>query len=644
MAAGEFPRGSPGQIRTPGDGEGDQAQMFGEVTRNFPIPPGQQLLEPRKREGAPDFGRKVSGGSGPYVQIIEQPRQRGMRFRYKCEGRSAGSIPGEHSTDNNRTYPSIQIMNCYGKGKGKVRITLVTKNEPYKPHPHDLVGKDCRDGYYEAEFGQERRALIFQNLGIRCVKKKEVKEAIISRISAEINPFNVPEQQLLNIEDCDLNVVRLCFQVFLLDEHGNLTSALPPVVSNPIYDNRAPNTAELRICRVNKNCGSVRGGDEIFLLCDKVQKDDIEVRFVLNDWEAKGSFSQADVHRQVAIVFRTPPFYKAITEPVTVKMQLRRPSDQEVSESMDFRYLPDEKDPYGNKSKKQKTTLDFQKLLQGCVNFPERTKAGPSLSTREGRIIKKEMSRTLGTMPQIPPYFSSSLVSSSSTMSHHASAVPYPSSCWPSMPLSTSANLINTHSPNGFPAGPLPSGSQSSQSFLEMANVSGSLDASDPCLFSNGPGGMRAPALSQADAFGAGSGLMQNRPVTGPTSSGDGAMETDVHFVSMSLDGSAYSSVLSPRDYRRPLHPPPASARASEAASASSPALFGPQPDVFDPVDFSCLDNSPGGEAKPAGHPQPSEPSFVHGSQCYVNDSMPSEDQFNSFEVSLDFLIQNSSN
>lgn len=49
---------------------------------------------------------------------------------------------------------------------------------------------------------------------------------------------SVPEQQLLDIEDCDLNVVRLCFQVFLPDEHGNLTTALPPIVSNPIYDNR----------------------------------------------------------------------------------------------------------------------------------------------------------------------------------------------------------------------------------------------------------------------------------------------------------------------------------------------------------------------------------------------------------------------
>lgn len=182
----------------------------------------------------------------------------------------------------------------------------------------------------------------------------------------------------------------------------------------------APNTAELRICRVNRNCGCVKGGDEIFLLCDKVQKgtsiccshsdwidqyfnhillcnqmccpscfisiyllhsvhvvewvlvrhrprapspcmsiyrsipvipssiflsDDIEVRFFTpNGWEAKGSFSQADVHRQVAIVFKTPAFYDtSLTESVTVHMQLRRPSDQEVSEPLDFRYLPDDK-------------------------------------------------------------------------------------------------------------------------------------------------------------------------------------------------------------------------------------------------------------------------------------------------------------
>lgn len=48
---------------------------------------------------------------------------------------------------------------------------------------------------------------------------------------------SVPEEQLHNIDEYDLNVVRLCFQAFLPDEHGNYTLALPPLISNPIYDN-----------------------------------------------------------------------------------------------------------------------------------------------------------------------------------------------------------------------------------------------------------------------------------------------------------------------------------------------------------------------------------------------------------------------
>ncbi|XP_030628300.1 proto-oncogene c-Rel [Chanos chanos] len=328
----------------------------------------------------------------PCVQIFEQPKQRGMRFRYKCEGRSAGSIPGERSSDNNRTYPSIQILNYCGKGK--VRVSLVTKNEPYRPHPHDLVGKDCKDGYYEAEFGPERRVIAFQNLGIQCVRRREVRDAIMQSITRGINPFNVPREELLQTEEYDLNVVRLCFQVFLQDETGRYTTALSPIVSNPIYDNRAPNTAELRICRVNKNSGSVRGGDEIFLLCDKVQKDDIEVRFFTQTWEAKGSFSQADVHRQVAIVFRTPPYFDThITSPVTVRMQLRRPTDQEVSEPMEFRYLPDDKDPYGCQEKKRKRE-DIMKSfpnLNGAMGSMARAKAVPHSSIMAQRIKHEPM-------------------------------------------------------------------------------------------------------------------------------------------------------------------------------------------------------------------------------------------------------------
>ncbi|XP_076017030.1 proto-oncogene c-Rel [Genypterus blacodes] len=338
--------------------------------------------------------RDMSGQ--PDIQIFEQPRQRGMRFRYKCEGRSAGSIPGERSSENNRTYPSLQILNYFGKGL--VRVHLVTKNKPYRPHPHDLVGKDCKDGYYEAEFGPGRRVIAFQNLGIQCVRRKEVKDAIVQIMTRGFNPFRVPKEQLLQTEEYDLNVVRLCIQVFLQDEDGQYNLPLEPIVTNPIYDNRAPNTAELRICRVNRNNGSVKGGEEVFLLCDKVQKDDIEVRFFSTDgWEAKGSFSQADVHRQVAIVFRTPPYYNtSVAESVIVHMQLRRPSDQEVSEAMDFRYLPYDKDPYGCNEKKRKRENIIKMSGLSAVPFPGltmiRQNAHTSHSPTMAQLVRKDPS------------------------------------------------------------------------------------------------------------------------------------------------------------------------------------------------------------------------------------------------------------
>uniref|UniRef100_A0A8C5MSW8 RELA proto-onco, NF-kB subunit n=1 Tax=Leptobrachium leishanense TaxID=445787 RepID=A0A8C5MSW8_9ANUR len=303
----------------------------------------------------------MNGPSIPYVEIIEQPKQRGMRFRYKCEGRSAGSIPGERSTDTTKTHPTIKVNN--NQGPARVRISLVTKDAPYKPHPHELVGKDCKDGYYEADLSPDRNIHSFQNLGIQCVKKREVEEAIAQRIRTNNNPFNLPVEDLKS--DYDLNTVCLCFQVFIRDQTGSQLLSLPFVVSQPIYDNRAPNTAELKICRVNKNSGSCRGGDEIFLLCDKVQKEDIEVVFVSGSWEARGSFSQADVHRQVAIVFRTPPYKdQVIRQPVKVQMQLRRPSDKEVSEPMEFQYLPHEGDFHHIEEKRKRTLEDFNNIAK----------------------------------------------------------------------------------------------------------------------------------------------------------------------------------------------------------------------------------------------------------------------------------------
>lgn len=45
----------------------------------------------------------------PRLAVVEEPKQRGMRFRYECEGRSAGSILGTSSTETNKTQPAVEV-------------------------------------------------------------------------------------------------------------------------------------------------------------------------------------------------------------------------------------------------------------------------------------------------------------------------------------------------------------------------------------------------------------------------------------------------------------------------------------------------------------------------------------------------------
>uniref|UniRef100_A0A8D0FN93 RELB proto-oncogene, NF-kB subunit n=1 Tax=Strix occidentalis caurina TaxID=311401 RepID=A0A8D0FN93_STROC len=266
----------------------------------------------------------------PKLVITEQPKQRGMRFRYECEGRSAGSILGESSTDASKTLPT-KLLNCQAIPEVKVTACLVWKDWPYRVHPHGLVGKDCSNGLCEVVL-KPHRCYHFSNLGIQCVKKKEIEAAIEKKLQLGIDPFKGGE--------VDMNVVRICFQASYKDGSGQ-TRHLSPVLSEPIFDKKSTNTSELRICRMNKESGPCTGGEELYLLCDKVQKEDIAVVFRKETWEARADFSQADVHRQVAIVFKTPPYqHLELAEPVEVEVFLQRLTDSVCSESFRFTYLP----------------------------------------------------------------------------------------------------------------------------------------------------------------------------------------------------------------------------------------------------------------------------------------------------------------
>ncbi|XP_017854500.2 embryonic polarity protein dorsal isoform X1 [Drosophila busckii] len=280
----------------------------------------------------------------PYVKITEQPAGKALRFRYECEGRSAGSIPGVNSTPENKTYPTIEIVGY--KGRAVVVVSCVTKDTPYRPHPHNLVGKEgCKKGVCTLEISSETMRAVFSNLGIQCVKKKDIEAALKAREEIRVDPFKTGFSHRFQPSSIDLNSVRLCFQVFMESEQkGRFTSPLPPVVSEPIFDKKA--MSDLVICRLCSCSATVLGNTQIILLCEKVAKEDITVRFFEEKngqtvWEALGDFQHTDVHKQTAITFKTPRYHTLdITEPAKVFIQLRRPSDGVTSEALPFEYVP----------------------------------------------------------------------------------------------------------------------------------------------------------------------------------------------------------------------------------------------------------------------------------------------------------------
>ncbi|XP_071071819.1 nuclear factor NF-kappa-B p100 subunit isoform X3 [Dasypus novemcinctus] len=167
----------------------------------------------------------------------------------------------------------------------------------------------------------------------------------------------------------DLSIVRLRFSAFLRASDGSFSLPLKPVISQPIHDSKSPGASNLKISRMDKTAGSVRGGDEVYLLCDKVQKDDIEVRFYEDDengWQAFGDFSPTDVHKQYAIVFRTPPYHKMkIERPVTVFLQLKRKRGGDVSDSKQFTYYPLVEDKEEVQRKRRKALPAFSQPFGG---------------------------------------------------------------------------------------------------------------------------------------------------------------------------------------------------------------------------------------------------------------------------------------
>ncbi|KAL0832654.1 hypothetical protein ABMA28_000846 [Loxostege sticticalis] len=285
-----------------------------------------------------------------------------------------GCLLGESSgTSKTKTHPTVELVNY--KGRAIIRCRLAQKKSTDE-HPHKLLEEEQdRDVSYEVpENGSFKVG--FAGMGIIHTAKKDVPGLLYKKYSETNRNFDPKELRMYcenEAKGIDLNIVRLRFSA-----HDIVTNKeiCPPVFSKPIHNLKSAATNDLKITRASRTCGRASGGDDVFLLVEKVNKKNIMVRlFELNEngeetWSANGHFLQSDVHHQYAIVFRTPPYQdKNITSAKKVFIELVRPSDGRTSEPKEFEYKPEK---YGGRSdvpgKKRRANSSYSSYSSSTSN------------------------------------------------------------------------------------------------------------------------------------------------------------------------------------------------------------------------------------------------------------------------------------
>lgn len=69
----------------------------------------------------------------------------------------------------------------------------------HRAHPHKLVGKDiCSKGVCTLEINNDTMTATFANLGIQCVKKKDIDDSLKERERIRVDPFRSKKMKKKN--------------------------------------------------------------------------------------------------------------------------------------------------------------------------------------------------------------------------------------------------------------------------------------------------------------------------------------------------------------------------------------------------------------------------------------------------------------
>lgn len=303
--------------------------------------------------------------NAPWIQILNEPNKSSHRFRYGSEKRCGGYIKGEKSG-----VPTIMVHNM--GSDAIITVSCVLAQEPHCPHPHGLIGRDCENGICTMRATDGNNIIKLNKVGIQCSKRQEIKDALKLREQTQVDPFETGFQ--FDISEISLNCVRLCFQVHLIDANRQLTKIVEPVVTQEIFNKKSYKSLEIH--RLSRPSAHASGGDELFILCDAVDRNDVSVRFsaTLTDgteWEGFGHFTPLDVHEKYAVVCKTPVFPSNDSlDPVLAKVQLVQPSTKAAGPPKPFQFIPNEADIKGIlAAKKRKLSSSVTLALPSSVSL-----------------------------------------------------------------------------------------------------------------------------------------------------------------------------------------------------------------------------------------------------------------------------------
>ncbi|CAD7092513.1 unnamed protein product [Hermetia illucens] len=353
---------SSGMLGSPMSQGSDLANETSHLTMN-----GPQILYDLDNRQVNAFTINAFDGTGKIpnngveLVIIEEPVEK-FRFRYKSEMHGThGSLMGCRTEKSKKTYPTVELRGYNGKAVIVCSLYQTDSLTPM-PHSHRLVVRngdvDLCDPHELTVSPEEGYRAVFQGMGIIHTAKKHIVDELKAKMKRdrimETGGSLTPRDEMqikANAEriakNMNLNQVCLGFQAFAVNNDHTLTRLCKSIFSRPINNMKSALTGELKITRLSAAVSSAAGGDDLFLFVEKVGKKNIKVRFFEIDdndeevWEGWGVFSEADVHHQYAIALRTPPYKdKDIDHHKEVFIQLVRPSDNDRSEPMPFKYKP----------------------------------------------------------------------------------------------------------------------------------------------------------------------------------------------------------------------------------------------------------------------------------------------------------------